>query len=133
MVKASKKINNQRADAVQDNRSGKWSGWLVIILAAAGVIITFYLYSLHVALIMGDIKSGPLCGTANGLGCHSVASSPYSSLLGLPLAAWGTLFYSTLILLGVGGVIFWRDSGRAFLRWTFWLAVFGLAFDLCGI
>ena len=79
---------------------------------------------------MGEIKSGPLCGTTNGLGCHSVASSPYSSMLGLPLASWGTLFYSTLILLGFGGVIFWRDCGRAFLRWTFWLAVLGLAFDL---
>ena len=40
---------------------GKRSGWFVIILAAAGLGICLYLYSLHVALLMGEIKSGPLC------------------------------------------------------------------------
>jgi protein-disulfide isomerase/uncharacterized membrane protein len=108
----------------------KRSGWFVIILGAAGLGICFYLYSFHIELLMGEIKSGPLCGADNGLGCHSVASGPYSSMLGLPLALWGAVFYSTLVLLGFGGVIFWRDCGRVFLRWAFFLAVFGLAFDL---
>jgi len=109
---------------------GKRSGWFVIFLAAAGIGICLYLYSLHVALLLGEIKSGPLCGADGGLGCQSVASSPYSSLFGLPLAAWGAVFYSALVLLGLGGVIFWRDSGRVFLRWALCLAVLGLAFDL---
>ena len=103
----------------------KRSGWFVIILGAAGLGICFYLYSFHIELLMGEIKSGPLCGADNGLGCHSVASGPYSSMLGLPLALWGAVFYSTLVLLGFGGVIFWRDCGRVFLRWAFFLAVFG--------
>ncbi len=79
---------------------------------------------------MGEIKSGPLCGADGGLGCQSVASGPYSSMLGLPLATWGAEFYCALALLGLGGVIFWRDSGRVFLRWAFCLAAFGFAFDL---
>ncbi len=108
----------------------KRNGWVVVILAAAGLGVCLYLYSFHVELLMGEIKSGPLCGTDNGLACHSVASGPYSSMLGFPLAAWGAVFFSTLALLGFGGVIFWRDSGRVFLRWAFILAVFGLAFDL---
>jgi protein-disulfide isomerase/uncharacterized membrane protein len=106
------------------------SGWFVIILGAAGLGICFYLYSLHIDLLMGEIKSGPLCGADNGLGCHSVASGPYSIMMGIPLASWGAIFYSTLVLLGFGGIIFWRDCGRGFLRWAFFLAVFGLAFDL---
>ena len=106
------------------------SGWFVIILGAAGLGICLYLYSFHIDLLMGEIKSGPLCGADNGLGCHSVASGPYSSMMGLPLASWGAIFYSTLVLLGFGGIIFWRDCGRGFLRWAFFLAVFGLAFDL---
>jgi protein-disulfide isomerase/uncharacterized membrane protein len=108
----------------------KRSGWFVIILGAAGLGICFYLYSLHIDLLMGEIKSGPLCGADNGLGCHSVASGPYSIMMGIPLASWGAIFYSTLVLLGFGGIIFWRDCGRGFLRWAFFLAVFGLAFDL---
>ena len=109
---------------------GKRSGWFVIFLAAAGIGICLYLYSLHVALLLGEIKSGPLCGADGGLGCQSVASGPYSSMMGLPIASWGALFYSALALLGFGGVIFWRDCGRVYLRWAFCLAVFGFAFDL---
>jgi protein-disulfide isomerase/uncharacterized membrane protein len=108
----------------------KRSGWFVIILGTAGLGICLYLYSFHIELLMGEIKSGPLCGADEGLGCHSVASGPYSSLMGLPLASWGAVFYSTLVLLGFGGIIFWRDCGRVFLRWAFFLAVFGLALDL---
>jgi protein-disulfide isomerase/uncharacterized membrane protein len=81
---------------------------------------------------MGEIKSGLLCGTANGLGCNSVSSSPYSSFLGVPLATWGAIFYGALALLGAGSLIFRRDwdCGQAFLRCAFWLTFLGLAFDL---
>jgi uncharacterized membrane protein/protein-disulfide isomerase len=119
----------EEIEADQKEPGIKRCGWLVIILGAAGLLICLYLYSFHIELLMGEIKSGPLCDADSGLGCHSVASGPYSSLLGLPLAAWGAVFFSTMVLLGFGGIIFWQDSGRAFLRWAFLLAVFGLAFD----
>jgi len=120
----------EKIETLQIGHGGKRSGWIVIILAAAGLGICLYLYSLHVALLLGEIKSGPLCGADGGLGCQSVASGPYSSLMGLPLATLGAVFYCALALLGFGGVIFWRDSGKVFLRWAFYLAVFGFAFDL---
>jgi protein-disulfide isomerase/uncharacterized membrane protein len=120
----------KKIETPQIEPGGKRSGWFVIFLAAAGIGVCLYLYSLHVALLMGEIKSGPLCGADGGLGCQSVASGPYSSMMGLPLASWGAVFYSALVLLGLGGVIFWRDSGRVFLRWAFCLAVLGFAFDL---
>lgn len=103
---------------------------MVLVTALAGLGICLYLYSLHVDLLMGEIKGGILCGTETGLGCHSVASSPYSIFLGLPLATWGAVFYSTIIFLGFGGIIFRRDSGPAFFRWALFLAALGLAFDL---
>jgi protein-disulfide isomerase/uncharacterized membrane protein len=120
----------KKTEAPQVEPGGKRSGWFIIILAAAGLGICLYLYSLHVALLMGEVKSGPLCGADGGLGCQSVASGPYSSMMGLPLASWGAVFYCALALLGFGGVIFWRDSGRVYLRWVFCLAVLALAFDL---
>ncbi len=110
--------------------SGKRSAWLIIFLAAAGLGICLYLYTMHVALLKGEIKSGLLCGGDGGLDCQSVTSGPYSSMLGLPLASWGALFYSALMLLGFGGMIFWRDSGKVYLRWVFYLATLGFAFDL---
>jgi protein-disulfide isomerase/uncharacterized membrane protein len=120
----------KKIEAEQKEPGIKRSGWFVVILGAAGLGICLYLYSFHIELLMGEIKSGPLCGVDNGLGCHSVATGPYSLMMGLPLASWGAVFFSTLVLLGVGGVIFWRDCGRVFLRWAFWLAALGLAFDL---
>jgi len=87
----------KKFDLRQIEHGGKRSGWFVIILAAAGLGICLYLYSLHVALLMGEIKSGPLCGADGGLGCQSVAASPYSSMLGLPLASWGAVFYTARI------------------------------------
>jgi protein-disulfide isomerase/uncharacterized membrane protein len=111
-------------------QKGAWRGWFVVIMALAGLGICLYLYSFHIALLMGEIKSGLLCGTDSGLGCNSVSASPYSSVLGLPLASWGAIFYGTLALLGVGSLIFRRDCGQAFLRWAFFLAASGLAFDL---
>jgi protein-disulfide isomerase/uncharacterized membrane protein len=136
MAKSRKKNKNietpkpKKLETPQMEPGGKRSGWFIIILAAAGLGICLYLYSLHVALLMGEIKSGPLCGADGGLGCQSVASSPYSSLMGLPLASWGAVFYSALVLLGFGVVIFWRDCGRVYLRWVLCLAGLGLALDL---
>ena len=128
MAKSRKK--NKRIETPQIVHGGKRNAWIVIILATAGLGICLYLFSLHAALLLGEIKSGPLCGADGGLGCQSVASGPYSSMMGIPLATWGAVFYCTLALLGIGGVIFWRDSGRVFLRWAFCLAAFGFAFNL---
>ena len=131
--KKNKKIEppkTEKTEASQTVLGDKRSGWFVIILAAIGLGICLYLYSLHVALLRGEIKSGPLCGGDGGLGCQSVASGPYSSMMGLPLATWGAIFYCVIALLGCGGVIFWRDSGRVFLRWAFCFAGLGFAFDL---
>ena len=58
--------------ANQKERPSKWRGWLVIVTAASGLSICLYLYSIHVALLMGEIKSGILCGTENGLGCQQM-------------------------------------------------------------
>ncbi|MGB5747564.1 MAG: vitamin K epoxide reductase family protein [Desulfobacterales bacterium] len=121
---------NNNIEAINNGHRGAWRGWFVITAALAGLGVCLYLYSFHIALLMGEIKSGLLCGTDSGLGCNLVSASPYSSLLGLPLALWGAIFYGTLALLGVGSLIFRRDCGQAFLRWAFFLAVLGLAFDL---
>ena len=123
-------ITKKKIEATQRSYKNKWSGWFVIITAMTGLGICLYLYSFHVALLMGEIKSGILCGAENGLSCHSVASSTFSIIMGFPLALWGAIFYSAIVLLGFGGIIFWRDCGHAFFRWALFLAILGLAFDL---
>ena len=122
--------DKNKIEAHNSGQESAWRGWFVIIASLAGLGICLYLYSFHIALLMGEIKSGLLCGTDNGLGCNSVASSPYGSILGLPLASWGAIFFGTLAFLGVGSLVFRRDCGPAFLRWAFFLAASGFVFDL---
>jgi len=124
------KIDPKTTQANPRQPANQWGGWFVIVAAGIGLGICLYLFSFHTALLRGEIKDGVLCSTASGLGCHSVAASPYSVVLGLPLASWGAIFYSALLILGIGGVIFRRDCGHAYLRWAFWLAVAGFAIDL---
>ena len=130
LAKPKTKVSNQKRGAAQREPGIKRNGWFIIILGAVGLGICLYLYSFHIELLIGEIKSGPLCGADNDLGCHSVAAGPYSSMFGIPLALWGAIFFSAIALLGVGGIIFWRDTGRVFLRWAFFLAVLGLGFDI---
>lgn len=59
--------------------------WAAVILAFVGLANSFYLVQSHVT---GE----PLkCSILDG--CNAVAASPYSIVLGVPLASWGVLFY----------------------------------------
>ncbi len=123
-------IEKREIEVERNGHGSRWVGWLVIALAFAGLGICLYLYSLHMALLMGEIKTGPLCGSGNGLGCQAAISGSYNSIMGVSLASWGALFFISLALFGFGGVIFYKDSGRAFFRWAFIFAIAGFAFDL---
>ena len=125
-----KLVDTGEIAAGQKGFGGKWTGWLIIVFALSGLGICLHLFSLHMAMLMGEMKTGALCGAGNGLGCHAVTSGSYNSMLGISLASWGTLFFTVLGLLGVGGLIFRKDCGRAFLRWAFILVSAGFVFDL---
>ena len=59
--------------------------WAAAIISFVGLTNTFYLVQSHVT---GESLN---CGILNG--CNIVAASPYSVILGVPLASWGVLFY----------------------------------------
>jgi len=59
--------------------------WAAVTLSFIGLANSFYLVQSHVT---GE----PLrCSILDG--CNAVAASPYSIVLGVPLASWGVLFY----------------------------------------
>ncbi len=65
----------------------------VVALSIAGIAITAYL---TVTSLTGG---SPTCG---GLGdCHTVLSSKYASVLGIPLSIFGLIFYGGLVLGGL--------------------------------
>lgn len=63
-----------------------------IVLAVLGVGVAGYLTYIHYNL------SALICNVGN---CHTVQSSPYASIAGIPIAILGLLMYLAIIGLGV--------------------------------
>lgn len=72
--------------------SNKIYSTLVIVLALAGLLDAVYLSDMA-------LTGSELTCTITGLdGCNVVAQSVYSQFLGIPLAVYGVIFYSLLLL-----------------------------------
>jgi uncharacterized membrane protein len=76
---------------------------LPVLLAAVGVLFSLILEYVHVRAYT-DPSASSFCTIGAKLDCTSVALSPYSAFLGLPLSVWGVLGNLTL------GVAAWRRS-----------------------
>ncbi|MBI2037037.1 MAG: vitamin K epoxide reductase family protein [Candidatus Liptonbacteria bacterium] len=66
---------------------------LILILALFGIVDSAY-------LLQHELSGAPLsCDIQNFSGCNIVASSPYSRIFDIPLAAFGVLFYGVIFVL----------------------------------
>ncbi|GAC1411205.1 MAG: hypothetical protein NVSMB53_06520 [Gemmatimonadaceae bacterium] len=70
---------------------------IVAALALAGIFISLYL-TLYKLGVIGELS----CTIGS---CETVNSSKWSRFLGLPVAAWGLLFYLDVFLLSVLGTL----------------------------
>jgi uncharacterized membrane protein len=70
---------------------------IVAALALAGVFISLYL-TLYKLGIIGELS----CSIAS---CETVNTSKWSRFLGIPVAAWGLLFYLDVFLIAVAGTL----------------------------
>ena len=91
--------------------------WLVVLLAAAGVMVSGYLGWLKV-------RGGNALLCEAGGGCDIVQASRYATILGVPTALWGTGFYVAVGVLAALGL-----TAQRWL-WTFLLSAAGAAFAL---
>ncbi len=93
---------------------------LIALLALFGLVIATYL-TLY--------KAGAIDVLACSVGsCETVQMSRWATLLGLPVAAWGIVFYVALLVLAVAGLQEpWADSrgvSLALLALTGWGVLF---------
>ena len=93
------------------------SGLVIAAIAAVGVAIAAYL---TVTKLSGGL---PVCGPSHG--CEDVALSEYSSIFGIPTAAFGLVFSTVVALLGLG---WWRLGDRRALVAAYGLGLFGILF-----
>lgn len=93
------------------------SGLVIVALAVVGLGIAAYL---TITKLSGGL---PVCGPTQG--CEDVALSEYSSLFGIPTAAFGLGFSAMIALLGL---VWWRRGDRRALLASYGLGLFGILF-----
>lgn len=77
--------------------------WLWLALSLVGLAGAVYLGVIHwqVHNLPGHVS---FCAVSERMNCDTVALSPYSILWGLPLAAWGGLFYLAIGILALAAL-----------------------------
>ncbi|HRH24158.1 MAG TPA: vitamin K epoxide reductase family protein [Candidatus Paceibacterota bacterium] len=97
---------------------------LLILLALLGITDSWYLAS-HAAT-----DTALVCDIGAGLdGCNTVAQSPYSQFMGIPLAYFGVAFYTVLLILGA--LAFCFSPRRLLYKGIFALSVASALASVC--
>ena len=125
---------NPRAPAAPSVRKGAPSRALpvaILLLALVGVAIAADLWAVHRQVHAG--AGSVFCDFNEQMSCSDVARSPWSVLLGVPLAAWGMLAYLTVAALAASALLrrkagsTWPAGFLASISGLMTLAAVGLA------
>ena len=95
----------------------------VAVLAVCGLVVSTYLL-LYKLGVIGSM----VCGVANE--CERVQASRYSTLFGVPVAAYGVGGYVVLLVLALAGLQASRAARPAVTRWLAGLSALGVVFSL---
>ena len=101
----------------------------VVILLLTGLGSSIYLTHLHYVVHSGTKDVESFCAISEGFNCVTVATSEYSSFLGIPVAVWGLEFYVlALLAVALSGLGLWRVR-----RWDSLLFIaMGLSLPACA-
>jgi protein-disulfide isomerase/uncharacterized membrane protein len=102
---------------------------LAPLLALAGFGLSAYLTALHHRLLVGDLSLGAACSAVAGGDCHSVVASPWGTLLGLPVSAFGMAYYAVAGTLSLAIALLRREDTPAFVAGLVGLVAAALAAD----
>lgn len=102
--------STERRDSPVDplRRIAQWFA----ILCVVGLLVSAELTRIHV-FVHTDPSFHSICAVNEGVNCETVAGSPYSVALGLPVSVWGLLGYLVMGLLSLWGA----SRGRLHGTW----------------
>ena len=92
----------------------------MVVISLAGLFLGVYLTLFHYGII-GTLA----CGVGS---CERVQTSKWSTLLGLPVAAWGASFYALMLALAGAGMTARYENSRLLAAWMAVLSVWGVLF-----
>lgn len=100
-------ISNQQKG--KQSSSVSFSLIVCLLLITAGLYIAGYLLNQYLQLNANEGRSSDACSAVFGKSCDAALKSNYSTIVGLPLAAWGILYYTAIILFWLVPVLFGDD------------------------
>ncbi|MEH2330271.1 vitamin K epoxide reductase family protein [Nostoc sp.] len=101
----------------------KWSRPLIAAIAGCGALITGYL---TIEKLTGG--SAACVAQAGAKGCNDVLSSPWATVFGQPLALFGFLAYTSMVILALAPLVFnsgENNNRKQLENWTWWLLLVG--------
>jgi protein-disulfide isomerase/uncharacterized membrane protein len=66
------------------------------VISVIGIALSFYLLYHHIHANNDLLATNALCSWSSTFDCDSVARSPYSMFLGLPVASYGLIYYAIM-------------------------------------
>ncbi|MGH7804188.1 MAG: thioredoxin domain-containing protein [Candidatus Binatia bacterium] len=82
-----------------------WAGRALLVAAIAGIVFSAISTYIHLRLRWSGGLYTSFCNISQNVNCDDVVTSPYGSLFGVPVSAWGLAFYALLAFVAV------RSSG----------------------
>jgi uncharacterized membrane protein len=77
-------------------RARGWTGWVRGLLALSGLAVSAYLTAVHY-----DAAVPLACSQTGLVNCEQVVTSPESVWFGLPVAAWGLVWFAVMLALSL--------------------------------
>jgi len=93
------------------------------LLVLAGLIVSSYLFNHYLEMVVTQNQTNDVCSTVFGKSCDNALTSSYSSVLGLPLAAWGIIYYTSIVMLWFLPVVFGKEF-KTFRNLVIYVATF---------
>lgn len=86
---------------------------VLLLLVLAGLFISLFLFIAHIRNYT-DLSYSSFCAISKAINCDTVAQSPWSVFLGIPLSLWGLISYLFLLVVSVFS-LFIDDRDRRLL------------------
>jgi len=96
----------------------------ITALCAIGLLLNLAILRIHANLAASGSDYTSLCNVSTRINCDAVLDSAYASLFGLPVAAWGALTYTVILVLSLVPA---RRATRAVLVLAGWSAGYAAA------
>ena len=87
----------------QSKQVSRTAWWLFLIISIIGLGLAAHLTYVHIGVhTITDFSSG--CNINQTFNCESVALSPYSVFLGIPVSLWGGMAYLFFLVMSILGI-----------------------------